>query len=104
MLEMAAMGLHVAQMTRQGAMRQCFDAVTSAPVRILHLEGCGLEPGCHDAFVWLLAHDAVEAIRLRATRLVVSRRGQRIAAVPAAVAALSLPGWPQQVDFSPRRR
>ena len=29
MLEVASMGLHVAQMTSQSAMRQCFDAVTT---------------------------------------------------------------------------
>ena len=43
MLEVASMGLHVAQMTSQAAMRQCFDAVTRNPARILQLEGYGLE-------------------------------------------------------------
>ncbi len=43
MLEVAHMGLHVAQMTSPAAMRQCFDAVTSAPARILQL--AGLWPG-----------------------------------------------------------
>ncbi|MBL8343263.1 MAG: amidohydrolase family protein [Rubrivivax sp.] len=103
MLEVAAMGLHVAQMTSQAAMRQCFDAVTSAPARILHLEGYGLEAGCRADFVWLQARDPVEAIRLRATRLAVYRRGQRIASMPPATAALSLPGRPASVDFSLRR-
>ena len=35
MLEVAHMGLHVAQMTGQAAMRACFDAVTVTPARIL---------------------------------------------------------------------
>ncbi|MBS1230543.1 MAG: cytosine deaminase, partial [Proteobacteria bacterium] len=69
MLEVAQMGLHVAQMTSQSAMRQCFDAVTGNPAKILGLEGYGLEPGCHADFVLLQARDKVEAIRLRATRL-----------------------------------
>jgi cytosine deaminase len=104
MLEVAAMGLHVAQMTSQQAMRQCFDAVTVAPARILQLEGYGLEAGCHADFVWLQARDPVEAIRLRATRLAVYRRGKRVAAMPAATAALSLPARPTGVDFlAPRR-
>ena len=33
MLEVAHMGLHVAQMTSQAAMRQCFEAVTTNPAR-----------------------------------------------------------------------
>ncbi len=75
MLEVAHMGLHVAQMTGQAAMRACFDAVTTTPARILGLEGYGLAPGCHADFVLLEARDPVEAIRLRATRLAVVRRG-----------------------------
>src|SRR6476619_2157918 len=38
MLEVAAMGLHVAQMTSQQGMRRCFDAVTWNAARILGLE------------------------------------------------------------------
>jgi hypothetical protein len=44
MLEVASMGLHVAQMTGQAAMQQCFDAVTQNPARILQLQGYGWEP------------------------------------------------------------
>jgi cytosine deaminase len=99
MLEVASMGLHVAQMTSQAAMRQCFDAVTEAPARIMQLDGYGLAPGCHADFVLLQARDPVEAIRLRATRLAVYRRGQRVAATPAANAELALPGRPARVDF-----
>ncbi|MBK9135316.1 MAG: amidohydrolase family protein [Betaproteobacteria bacterium] len=102
MLDVASMGLHVAQMTSQAAMRQCFDAVTVAPARLLHLEGYGLEPGCHADFVWLQARDPIEAIRLRATRLAVYRRGKRVAETPPATAALSLPGRPGRVDFLQR--
>ena len=103
MLEVAHMGLHVAQMTSPVAIRQCFDAVTSAPARILQLQGYGLEPGCHADFVLLQARDCQEAIRLRAQRLVVVRRGRRIASAPAATARLMLPGRPAQTDFMPER-
>ena len=44
MLEVASMGVHVAQMTSREAMRWCFDAVTVNPARAMHLEGYGLEP------------------------------------------------------------
>src|SRR6478752_2100728 len=46
MLEVAHMGLHVAQMTGQDAMRACFEAVTTTPAKILGLEGYGLASGC----------------------------------------------------------
>jgi len=99
MLEVASMGLHVAQMTAQDAMRQCFAAVTSAPARILGLAGYGLEPGCHADFVLLQARDPVEAIRLRATRLAVVRRGRVIARNAPATAQLDLPGRPASTSF-----
>ncbi|SPA35007.1 cytosine deaminase [Cupriavidus taiwanensis] len=99
MLEVAHMGLHVAQMTGQEAMRACFDAVTAAPARILGLDGYGLAPGCRADLVLLQARDPVEAIRLRATRLRVLRGGKTIATMPAATAALALPGRPTEVDF-----
>ncbi|WP_265921233.1 amidohydrolase family protein [Cupriavidus nantongensis] len=99
MLEVAHMGLHVAQMTGQEAMRACFDAVTATPARILGLDGYGVAPGCRADLVLLQARDPVEAIRLRATRLRVLRAGKTIATMPAAAAALALPGRPAQVDF-----
>ncbi len=99
MLEAAHMGLHVAQMTGQQAMRQCFDAVTVNPARLLGLEGYGIAPGCHADLVLLHAQDPVEAIRLRAARLAVWRRGRLVARSPAPVAQLSLPGRPQQVSL-----
>jgi cytosine deaminase len=99
MLEVAHMGLHVAQMTSQAAMRQCFEAVTTAPAQLLGLQGYGLQTGCHADFVLLQARDPVEAIRLRATRLRVFRRGRQIAHSPSAVASLDLPERPAQTHF-----
>ena len=99
MLDVAYMGLHVAQMTSQSAMRQCFDAVSSNAARILQLEGYGLAPGCHADFVLLQARDPVEAIRLRASRLKVYRRGKLVAQSPAAIAQLTLPGRPSETCF-----
>ncbi|MFP5484789.1 MAG: amidohydrolase family protein [Gammaproteobacteria bacterium] len=99
MLEVAHMGLHVGQMTSQAAMRQCYEAVTTHPARLLGLEAYGLEAGCHADFVLLHARDTVEAIRLRAARLAVFRRGRRVASSPAPVAQLHLPGRPGSVSF-----
>jgi len=99
MLEVASMGLHVAQMTSQPAMQQCFDAVTTNPARILHLEGYGLEKGCHADLVLLQAQNPIEAIRLKATRLKVWRRGALVAQTPARTATLTLPGRPASISF-----
>jgi cytosine/creatinine deaminase len=99
MLEVAHMGLHVAQMTSQAAMRQCFEAITSAPAKLLHLQGYGLLVGCHADFVLLQARDPVEAIRLRATRLKVFRRGQVVAETAASSAKLNLPARPATTDW-----
>lgn len=92
MLEVAHMGLHVAQMTSQAAMRQCFDAVTTTPARILGLEGYGLDVGCRADLVLLQARDVVEALRLRAHRLLVLRAGRVVARSEPVVTRLSLPG------------
>jgi cytosine/creatinine deaminase len=99
MLEVAAMGLHVAQMTSQAQMRACFDAVTVNPAKILGLQGYGLAPGCHADLVLLQARSPAEALRLRAQRLWVMRRGRVVSRAPAAVAQLDLPGRPPQTDF-----
>ncbi len=103
MLEVASMGLHVAQMTSQAQMRACFDAVTVNAARVMGLDGYGLAPGCRADFVLLHARDPVEAIRLRATRLLVVRRGEVIARSAPASAALALPGRPAAVDWTLRR-
>ncbi|MRV71228.1 amidohydrolase family protein [Duganella sp. FT92W] len=99
MLEVAHMGLHVAQMTGQDAMRACFTAVTDTPARILGLDGYGLAPGCYADLVWLDAASPVEAIRLRAARRMVMRRGQVVSEMPRTGATLHLPGRPAGVDF-----
>jgi len=104
MLEVAAMGLHVAQMTGRDAMRACFDAVTSTPASILGLDGYGLVPGGRADMVLLQARDPVEAIRLRAARLAVVRAGRVIATGAPSQASLDLPGRPPIVDWTLPRR
>jgi cytosine deaminase len=103
MLEVASMGLHVAQMTSQDGMRACFDAVTAHGARILGLDGYGLEPGCRADFVLLQARSPAEALRLRAARLLVVRGGRVIARSAPAQSELHLPGRPPRVDFTRQR-
>jgi cytosine/creatinine deaminase len=98
MLEVAHMGLHVAQMTSREAMRYCFDTVTANPAKIMGLEGYGLDVGCNGDLVLLQARDPIEAIRLKATRLAVVRRGRVICETPARIGRLALKGRPGSVD------
>jgi cytosine deaminase len=103
MLEVAHMGLHVAQMTAPQEMRALFDAVTVNSARVLNLEGYGLEPGCYADMVVLQAADPVEALRLRATRLFVIRRGRVIAQTPVAETTLQLGEETARITFSAHR-
>ena len=103
MLEVAHMGLHVAQMTSQAGIRQCFDAVTTNAAKVMHLPDYGLEPGCDASFVLLQARDPVEAIRLRATRLKVWRKGKLLAETPAMTARLMVDGRARATSFMPVR-
>lgn len=98
MLDVAHMGLHVAQLTSREAMRFCFDAVTTHPAKVMRLDGYGLEVGCNADMVVLQARDAIEAIRLRARRLAVIRRGKVIAEMQPEISALDLPDRPGQLD------
>ena len=100
MLEVASMGLHVAQMTSQAQMKACFDAVTINGAKLMGLAGHGIALGCNADFVLLQARSVVEAIRLRATRLLVVRRGETLAAAAPAVTTLSLPDRPPQIDWT----
>jgi cytosine deaminase len=105
MLEVAAMGVHVAQMTSREAMAYCFDAVTANPAKTMHLEGYGIAKGCKADMVILQARDPIEAIRLKANRLAVIRRGKVIATAAERESALHLPGRPKAVngaDYAPR--
>ena len=93
------MGLHVAQMTSQAGMRQCFDAVTVNAAKVMGLTGYGIEAGQDASFVLLQARDPIEAIRLRATRLKVWRKGQLLSDMAPATARLTLPGRPGSTAF-----
>lgn len=99
MLETAHMGLHVAQMTSQKGIRDCFDAVTVNAAKVMHLPNYGLAAGCDASFVLLQAADAGDAIRLRAPRLKVWRQGRLLAETPVAQSTLHLEGRPATTAF-----
>lgn len=100
MLDVAHMGLHVGQLSSRDDMRFCFDAVTANPARVMGLEGYGIEVGCFGDLVVLQARDPVEAVRLRATRLFVVRRGNVVSETAPRLAKLTLPGRPDRLDPS----
>jgi len=82
MLDVAHMGLHVAQMTSVQGIHACFDAVTTNAAQVMGLQGYGLAPGCDAHFVLLQATDVVDSIRSRASRLKVWRAGKLLSELP----------------------
>ena len=99
MLEVAHMGLHVAQMTGGDQMRRIFEAVTYNGAKVMGLEGYGLESGCQADLVILQAADVHEALRLKPARLFVIRRGKIVAQTPPVVSQLALGEEDIEVDF-----
>ncbi len=99
MLEVASMGLHVAQLTGADEMKACFGAVTEVPADILGLEGYGIEKGCNADLIILQAADPVEALRLKANRLFVIRRGSIISRSASVQSELNLPGRPKIQNY-----
>jgi cytosine deaminase len=100
MLDVAFMGLHVAQMTSPDDMRTCFDMVTVNNAKTMGLTDYGLHVGAKASLVVLDASNPIEALRLRPARLCVVANGRVISQSPRADATLSLPGRPK----SSRRR
>jgi cytosine deaminase len=97
MLDVAFMGLHVAQMTHPDEMRRCFDMVTVENARIMGLEGYGLAPGCVASLVVLDAGNPTEALRLRPDRLAVVSKGKVIVERQRNDARLAISGRPASV-------
>ena len=100
MLEVAHMAVHVAQMTGLAEIRAMYDAVTTSAAKVMHLEQYGIAKGCYGDLVILQAYDPIEAIRLRANRLYVIRRGNVIARSDPVVSHLDLNGTTRTVTFT----
>ena len=98
MLDVAFMGLHVAQMTSPADMAHCFDMVTKVNAEIMGLDHLGLQVGKSASLVVLDAGNPVEALRLRAERLGVVSKGKVVAERPRRDTKLALPGRPKQVN------
>ena len=99
MLEVALMAIHGSLLTSPAQMRRCYDAVTCDAAQIFGLAGYGLKAGCNADMVVLQAQDPVDAIRRKATRLHVIRRGRQIASSSAMTSSVYLDGSKEGVDF-----
>ena len=97
MLDVAFMGLHVAQMSSPDEMRRCFDMVTNVNAGIMGLQDYGLRVGAKASLVVLNAGNAIEALRLRPDRLCVIAKGKVISRQVRNDAKLSLSGRPVTV-------
>jgi len=97
MLDVAFMGLHVAQMTSPDEMRKCFDMVTVESARIMGLQDYGLRVGAKASLVVLDAGSTIEALRLRPDRLWVIANGKVISKQARNDAQLSLTNRPGSV-------
>ena len=97
MLDVAFMGLHVAQMTHPAEMARCFTMVTEVNARIMNLPDYGLQPGKRADLVVLDAGNRVEALRLRPARLAVISRGKLVAETKRGDATLQLSGRPATI-------
>ena len=98
MLDVAFMGLHVAQMSSPADMRTCFDMVTKVNAAIMGLDGYGLEVGKTASLVVLDAGNPIEAVRLRAERLCVVAKGKIVAEREKRDTALSIKGRPSSIN------
>ncbi|MEP2978332.1 MAG: amidohydrolase family protein [Lentilitoribacter sp.] len=99
MLEVAHMGVHVAQMGGIEEKKQIFNAITTNSAKTMGLENYGLEVGCNADLVILQANDVVEALRLKPTRLYVLKSGKVVSQTPARISQLSLDGRPEVIDM-----
>ena len=97
MLDVAFMGLHVAQMTSPSEMQTCFDMVTTNNAKTMGLTDYGLHVGARASLVVLDAGSAIEAIRLRAARLQVDANGKIISQTPRPDAMLSILDRPASI-------
>ncbi|EPJ45169.1 MAG: cytosine deaminase [Osedax symbiont Rs1] len=100
MLDVAHMGLHVAQMTGLQQMQQAYQAVTDNAAKVMQLENYGLEVGCNADLVILEATSAVEALQLRPERLYVIKSGKVIAQTAPRECYLNLQGVKTPISFS----
>lgn len=98
MLDVAHMAVHAVPMTSRDALRWAFDAVTVNGAMAMNLPDPTLREGGPADLVILQAGDPIDAVRLRATRLLVIRAGSVIAETAPTSTRLRLDGRPETVD------
>jgi cytosine deaminase len=98
MLDVAHMAVHTGHMTSPDAVKASFRAVTDNAAKTFGLQDYGIAPGRHADLVLVEARDAVEAVRMRANRLMVMRRGKLIARTPPRTATLAIDGRPASLE------
>ena len=104
MLEVAAMGLHVGQLSSRADMEWCFDAVTVNSAKIMGFESYKLQKNGRANMVLLQARNKIEALRLKANRLLVIRDGKLIAQNDPVTSKLFMEGRPTSInsaDYEP---
>ncbi|MBT4284049.1 MAG: amidohydrolase family protein [Rhodobacteraceae bacterium] len=104
MLEVAAMGLHVGQLSSRADMEWCFDAVTVNSAKIMGFESYELQKNGRANMVLLQARNKIEALRLKANRLLVIRDGKLIAQNDPVTSKLFMEGRPTSInsaDYEP---
>jgi cytosine deaminase len=104
MLEVAAMGLHVGQLSSRADMEWCFDAVTVNSAKIMGFESYELQKNGRANMVLLQARNKIEALRLKANRLLVIRGGKLIAQNDPVTSKLFMEGRPTSInsaDYEP---
>ena len=104
MLEVAAMGLHVGQLSSRADMEWCFDAVTVNSAKIMGFGSYELQKNGRANMVLLQARNKIEALRLKANRLLVIRGGKLIAQNDPVTSKLFMEGRPTSInsaDYEP---
>jgi cytosine deaminase len=105
MLDVAHMAIHTGHLTSQSQIRQSYDSITSTAASVMGLEDYGIKLGSPANLVLLDAKDEIEAIRLRATRLMVMRKGMILSETAPRAAKLTLDGRPEALshyEYAPR--
>ncbi len=98
MLDVAHMGIHAVPMTSREAMDWAFTSVTVNGARTMGLPDPTIREGGPANMVVLQAHDPIEAVRLRATRLAVIKHGKIISRTEPRIVRLTLPDRPETLD------
>lgn len=100
MLDVAHMGLHVAQMTSLSGMQDAYRAVTENAAKVMHLPDYGIAVGCRADLLILEASSAIEALQLRPARLYVIKAGNVIASTAPNSTQIHIQGQSSAISFS----